>query len=1022
MRPVGVSAWLAPVRLVVAGARHRPGRWAWPVLGLAAAVTFAGAVAAEAVVASDQAARSALRGLSTLDRTVRITWQGPATPAVAQHARRLLHSLGLDEQTEVTLLNPVRLSGVVVGPAAIAPLGRWLPGAAAGRLGPCRTPLCPMLLAGSGSVPSRLTAPGVRIALSRAEPLRSDVPLGFALESEGSWPLVLSGDPAGLDRLPALSGVYRTNSWLAELDTARLHTWEIGGLERRLGRAQAALLEASTQFGMTAPFDGLDAARTQASAASRSLLLAAGGAIAAMSLFVVLAAAGLRREHAEDLARLRTSGGTSLHLAAYVAAEALAMCAAALLLGFVGALGVATIISAAAGEPAGPVLTHSLITPATALALAAGWIVAASLVALATQLKSARVLDLAAVAAGAALIAGLTLGSGDAGRSAALLAPSCCLAAGIVVFRVMVWLLAPAERLVRRGAISVRLALVGLARAPEPPAAAIAFVCAAVALGGFALAYRATLQRGAADQAADRVPLDAIVAPGPSFATPLELEPLSVWRAVSHGAVFPVRRTQASYQVGDDTATVPALGVPASAFALIHGWRASDGAAPLAALTRRLVPPGPVRNPGPVLPTSVHRLALAIDSPQMAVSVTADLRDPAGDIRPLALGTSGPARQVLSAAVPRGRWELDAVEFDEGTGVEVTSGHQNGESATPATQFTAGVALGPMVARGAHGQILERLSLGDWVGVGAASAAGAGAGGVIRIRFQASGLPGVLRPRQPSDSAPVPVLVDPQSAGAAGADGLLQMTIDGEPVRTRVVGILTRFPTLSGAANFVVADEGVLAAALDAQLPGQGRPDELWITTLRSGGLRAALTRGPLAQLSATFRADVESALRRAPIARAMTDTLLALAGVSGALALIALILVVQGPLRDRRLEEDLATQGLGPTGLRSQLRVRLTVAGMLGIIPGVGLALLLDRLAVAAVGSIATGGPPVPPLVTVLPLVPLAAWACGAATLVMTVAAIAPQWLIRAGRRGTRRDPRPLAVADDVEPEEWAG
>jgi hypothetical protein len=47
-----------------------------------------------------------------------------------------------------------------------------------------------------------------------------------------------------------------------------------------------------------------------------------------------------------------------------------------------------------------------------------------------------------------------------------------------------------------------------------------------------------------------------------------------------------------------------------------------------------------------------------------------------------------------------------------------------------------------------------------------------------------------------------------------------------------VVGVLSRFPTLdSDAAGFVIANEATLAAALDAQLPGQGRPDELWIST-----------------------------------------------------------------------------------------------------------------------------------------------------------------------------------------------
>src|SRR5947209_16289702 len=98
------TALLAPLSVVAARARHRPGHWIWPMIGLALAVAFAGAVAAEAVVAADQASRSVLRGLTPLERTVRITWQGPATPAAGAEARSVLRALRLNRQTEVTLL------------------------------------------------------------------------------------------------------------------------------------------------------------------------------------------------------------------------------------------------------------------------------------------------------------------------------------------------------------------------------------------------------------------------------------------------------------------------------------------------------------------------------------------------------------------------------------------------------------------------------------------------------------------------------------------------------------------------------------------------------------------------------------------------------------------------------------------------------------------------------------------------------------------------------------------------------
>src|SRR5215470_16193833 len=148
-----VRGWLAPLMLAAARGRRRPVRWLLPALGIALAAAFAAGVAAQSQVAGDQSARAVLDGTSPLDSQVRITWQGLVTPGVADQARRLLRGLGLGSPTEVLLMNPVRLGGVVVRPAAIAQLGRWLSGPGPGRLGPCRPERCPMLLVGGGPPP-----------------------------------------------------------------------------------------------------------------------------------------------------------------------------------------------------------------------------------------------------------------------------------------------------------------------------------------------------------------------------------------------------------------------------------------------------------------------------------------------------------------------------------------------------------------------------------------------------------------------------------------------------------------------------------------------------------------------------------------------------------------------------------------------------------------------------------------------------------------------------------------------------
>src|SRR5690349_10580710 len=517
-RPLrSLRGWPAPLLLAAARARRRPARWLLPMLGIALAAAFGASVAAESQIAGDESARLVLDRATPLANEVRVTWQGAITPGVADQARALLHALGLGSQTEVVLMNPVRLGGVVVRPAAIAPLDRWLPGIPPGRLGPCRAERCPMLLAGPGpdpsapSIPSTLAAIGVRIQIVGSAPLRSAVPLGFVPSSAGvagSMPVLVTGDVAGLESLPGLSGVYRAHSWLAPLTTTGLRGWQLSGTEDRLARAQARLLLDGSQFSLSAPFTALDEARAQASAAPQRLLLAGGGAVTALALFIVLAGGGLRRDQQAELDRLRHAGARTGHCVMFVAVEAGWLCAIALSVGAAAGAGAAALLASGEGEPAGAILVHSLITPAGVIALAAGWLAATVLLGTLVLVRNARLTDVLAVAAAAALVAALAEGPGGDHALALLLAPLCCAAVGVLTFRAAGMVLRGAERVARGGPVLARLAFVNLARSPGVQALAIAFIAVAIGLGGFALAYRSTLVGSAADQAADRVPLD----------------------------------------------------------------------------------------------------------------------------------------------------------------------------------------------------------------------------------------------------------------------------------------------------------------------------------------------------------------------------------------------------------------------------------------------------------------------------------------------------------------------------------
>ena len=988
--------------LAAARGRRRPVRWLLPALGIALAAAFAIGVAAQSQVAGDQAARSVLDKASPLDREVRVTWQGPVTPSVAGQARALIRGLGLGSPTEVVLMNPVRLGGVVVRPAAIAPLAPWLTGSAVSRLGPCRPERCPMLLVGGGPVPSTLAAIGVRIQVAGSSSLRSAVPLGFVPSNADTTPVLVTWDVAGLEALPGLSGLYRTSNWQAPLTATRLRAWQLADAEDRLARSQARLLLSGSQFSLSAPFTALDEARAQASLAPQRLLLAGGGTIVALALFIVLAGGGLRRDQQAELERLRNAGARTRHCVLFVAVESGWLCAAALGVGAALGIGAAALLARGEGEPAGAILLHSVITPAGAITLGIGWLAATVLLGALVLVRSARLIDVLAVAAASALVAALAGGAGSDHAMTLLLAPLCCVAVGVLTFRAAGLVLQGAERVARSGPVLPRLALVNLARSPAVPALVIAFIAVATGLGGFALAYRSTLIRSAADQAADRVPLDARVSPGPDFKTPLEVAALQRWQALASGGVLPIRRTEANYTSGGETVTVPALGIPADGLTHIHGWRESDGSAPLTALARRLKPSDPVRVAGPILPAGTKWLSLRASSQSLGVGVTADLRDSRGAIRQVAFGTAGAGVAVLRAPVPRGRWELEALELDEPTGLAITNGHQNGENPAAATQSSTRVALGPLLALPASGRSLLSVPLAAWRGVGAATTAQAGSGAVATVTFATSGTPGVLRPAQPTDTHPVPVLADPQTTASAGPGGRIALTVDGLPVIARVVGVLNRFPTLPpDSAGFLIADQTTLAAALDAQLPGQGRTDELWISTEDPARLRAALQSGALAQLASSFRADIDHQLQDAPVARGVLGTLIAATALSVLLAVIGLLTTLLGGTRDERVESDLEEQGVGPRGLRAELRFRLALVSVLGVIVGLGIAALLTRLAVASVRAAGTVANPRPPVVTVVPWAALAAWGAGTFAVLALAGWIATRALIGSRQAG---------------------
>src|SRR5439155_8638496 len=112
-----------------------------------------------------------------------------------------------------------------------------------------------------------------------------------------------------------------------------------------------------------------------------------------------------------------------------------------------------------------------------------------------------------------------------------------CFVVAVVLARLLGPSMRAGERLTRHRSLSLRLGVLALARAPSRTVVSCAFITVALGLALFAAAYRATLARGASDQAGFAVPLDYTVDEGSRLVLPLDAAPLSAYPGQAHGVV-----------------------------------------------------------------------------------------------------------------------------------------------------------------------------------------------------------------------------------------------------------------------------------------------------------------------------------------------------------------------------------------------------------------------------------------------------------------------------------------------------
>jgi hypothetical protein len=382
----------------------------------------------------------------------------------------------------------------------------------------------------------------------------------------------------------------------------------------------------------------------------------------------------------------------------------------------------------------------------------------------------------------------------------------------------------------------------------------------------------------------------------------------------------------------------------------LDGWRSDFSHESLARLAAAIRPAQPVSLR--TLPLHGRRLELAVTGHGDSILIRASVRLANGDFADVRLGASPRnGRRVLGARLPRQARSLLGLTFEL----------ENNGRATA----NAGTGIQPT----ADGS-LELALPGDdvdwsaWLPVGGVEAHARAHGARLRYALTTD-TPSGFRLRQPTDGQTVPAIVTPALARAAGPDRRLPFDVSGERIVLEVAGVATRFPGTTQA-DFVVADRGTLATALDAQLPGLGSTDELWLDAPPAAA--RTLSHPPYDLLDVRSQRRVERELAADPLARGALIVLAGTAIVALCLAVVGLLLGLVGDIRDERGELfDLESQGATPRLLRRHLRLRTVAVAGFGAAGGIAAGIALSALVLDLVRVTANLASPQPPLVLVV-------------------------------------------------------
>ncbi len=784
----------------------------------------------------------------------------------------------------------------------------------------------------------------------------------------------------GVDALaasPALDRAGRTYVWTAPLAVGSIHPWTAASFARAVDDATRDLAAADSGFTIESPTGAIGADLARADAAQGRLLLIGSLGVAILLAFAVFLALVMRDDVAAESARLTAIGARRRDRLAFTLLEAFVPTVAGAAIGWALGCIVVAGIAATNGADAAAVVGGALLTPGSILTAVVLVLVATIAVGATTSPGLARTGSIRLAAAiGVTAVATLgwqaaTSGPLDAGAlGGSLASPVLVLlpaALAFMVALVAVTVLPPIlRRLARRlrhAPLPIRLSLLSIAREPGRPAATLTLLAFSLGAIIFATGWSASLGRGIDDAAAYRSGLDLRVSElGTALSIGRSVVPVDRYGSLGHDIrTVPVYRDASPEQPGG---RVDIVGIAPDVIPTLPGWRDDFSTTPVGTLAERLATPAPSggwRVGGHRLPAGAPDLDLRFTYTGEPLRLTAVVVTDDGDSTNVPLGTITDGMTSARAALPAGArgGTLLALIFHNDRLV-AGSGHQH-------EVFRATIAFD-----GLDGLVDEAP---------------------IDLEVFTVSTTAIVAP-QPTDGLALPALVSPDLAASAAPDGTLDLHVGGVgTLPLRIVGTATRFPTVvDPSPRFIVVPLDPFLVALAAEVPGSGRPSEMWIdapTPERIAEVRAALGRAPFRFAEMTDRAELVAARAGDPLSEAITATLVVAALAGLILAVGGMLLGAVTDLRDDRGElADLEAQGVSPSSLRWHAVARTAWLAVGGALSGLVVGLVLTTFATSALALTAEGSAPIPPLVVVIPVVLVGGVVVGVTVLVLGLVA----------------------------------